>query len=200
MLHIVTSALVLLLQIVVRSAVIITLMVLATAFGALFLHNWRLFEQPKPVKPANKMSADDSDEDEDFYEEMDPMLKRKLLQTRRKSVAFSVCVVDKENMTFDLDRKRVLLGLASSTDRIPLSSACALPTLEESCETEKMGQHIPLVMSTKPEYGTSKQEYNRVRRMSVPAVPLAREFGERVGRNKGLLAENKFCNSIETII
>ena len=124
-----------------RSGVIITLIVLATAFGALFLHNWRLFEQnmqPKPVKAVN----DDSEEEEDFYEDIDPMLKKKLLQTRRKSVAFSVCIVDKENMTFDLDRKRVLLGLASSTDRIPLSSACALPTLEESCETEKMGHHV----------------------------------------------------------
>ena len=115
-------------QIVVRSGVIITLIVLATAFGALFLHNWRLWDQnmqPKPVKAGH----DDSEDDDDFYEEIDPMLKKKLLQTRRKSVAFSVCVVDKENMTFDLDRKRVLLGLANSTDRIPLSSACALPTL-----------------------------------------------------------------------
>ena len=79
-----------------RSGVIITLIVLATAFGALFLHNWRLFEQnmqPKPVKAI----TDDSEEDDNFYEEIDPMLK--------KSVAFSVCFVDKEKMTFDLDRK-----------------------------------------------------------------------------------------------
>ena len=190
-----------LIQIVVRSAVILTLIVLASAFGALFLHNWRLWEQPKPVKPLNKISTDESDEDDDdFYEEIDPMLKKKLLQTRRKSVAFSVCVVDKENMTFDLDRKRVLLGLASSTDRIPLSSACVLPTLDESCETEKMGHHIPLVLSTKPEYGTSSRNYTRARRMSVPAVPLAMEFNPRGGINKGLLTENKFCDSIETII
>ena len=126
------------------------------------------------------------------------MLKEKLLQTRRKSVAFSVCIVDKENMTFDLDRKRVLLGLATSTDRIPLSSACALPTLEESCETEKMGHHIPLVISIRPEHSVTKPV--RVRRMSVPAVPLAMEFDARVGRRQGLLQENKFCNSIETII
>ena len=124
------------------------------------------------------------------------MLKKKLLQTRRKSVAFSVCVVDKERMTFDLDRKRVMLGLAASTDRIPLSSACALPTLEESCETEKMGHHIPLVMANKVEYEIKdKTEYNRGRRMSVPAVPLAMEF-----RSSRALNLNKFCNSIETII
>ena len=182
-----------------RSGVIITLIVLATAFGALFLHNWRLFEQnmqPKPVKAVN----DDSEEEEDFYEDIDPMLKKKLLQTRRKSVAFSVCIVDKENMTFDLDRKRVLLGLASSTDRIPLSSACALPTLEESCETEKMGHHIPLVISTRPEHSVTKPGYNRVRRMSVPAVPLAMDFDARAGGRQGLIQENKFCKSIETII
>ena len=186
-------------QIVVRSGVIITLIVLATAFGALFLHNWRLFEQnmqPKPVKAI----TDDSEEDDDFYEEIDPILKKKLLQTRRKSVAFSVCIVDKENMTFDLDRKGVLLGLATSTDRIPLSSACALPTLEESCETEKMGHHIPLVISTRLKRGVTKPGYNRVRRMSVPAVSLAMEFDARVGRRQGLLQENKLCNSIETII
>ena len=103
-------------------------------------------------------------------------------------------------MTFDLDRKRVLLGLATSTDRIPLSSVCALPTLEETCETEKMGHHIPLVISTRPEYNVTNSRYNRVRRVSVPAVPLAMEFNARVGRRQGLLQENKFCNSIETII
>ena len=152
--------------------------------------------QPKPVKA----STDESDDDDDFYEEIDPMLKKKLLQTRRKSVAFSVCVVDKEKMTFDLDRKRVLLGLANSTDRIPLSSACALPTLVESCETEKMGHHIPLVITTRTDYSVIKQDYNRARRMSVPAVPLAMEFNAMAGRRQGLLEENKFGNSIETII
>jgi hypothetical protein len=75
--------------------------------------------QPKPVKAV----TDDSEDDDDLYEEIDPMLKKKLLQTHRKSVAFSVCIFDKENVTFDLDRKRVLLGLGNSTDRIPLSSS-----------------------------------------------------------------------------
>ena len=152
--------------------------------------------QPKPVKAV----TDESDEEEDLYEEIDPMLKKKLLQTRRKSVAFSVCIVDKEKMTFDLDRKRVLLGLATSTDRIPFISACALPTLEESCETEKIGHHIPLVISKRPEYGVTKPGYKRVRRMSVPAVPMAMEFNASGGRSQRLLLENKFCKSIETII
>jgi hypothetical protein len=55
-----------------------------------------------------------------------------------------------------------------------------------------MGHHIPLVIYSRPEY--------RVRRMSVPAVPLAMEFDARDGGRQGLLQENDFCNSIETII
>ena len=103
----------------------------------------------------------------------------------------------KEKMTFDLDRKPVLLGQLSSTDRIILNSARALPTLEESCEGEKMGHHIPLVISTMTEYGDF--ENSKVRRMSVSVVSLARECEARIVRRKGLMEANKFSNSIETI-
>lgn len=101
------------------------------------------------------------------------MLKRKLVQTRRKSVAFSVCVVDRENMTFDLESKRVMLGLATrSTDRLPH----ILPTWHEEseCETEKMGLSIPLIMS-----GQDKPRFNSARRMSVPAVTITRSLQAR---------------------
>ena len=40
----------LILQIIVRSVVIITLIVLATAFGVFFLHNWTHVEQSTPLK------------------------------------------------------------------------------------------------------------------------------------------------------
>ena len=106
------------------------------------------------------------------------MLKRKLVQTRRKSVAFSVCVVDRENMTFDLESKRVMLGLATatrSTDRLPH----IMPTWHEEseCETEKMGLSIPLIMS-----GPDKPRalrFNSARRMSVPAVTITRTLQTR---------------------
>ena len=154
-----------------RSVVIITVIVLATAFGVSFLHNWALVEQNTQIEPV-KATTDESDEDGAFYEELDPVIKKKLLQTSRKSVSFSVCVVDKEMMTFDLDRKHVLLGLSSSTKRCPLTTARALPTQEASCEAKKMDHHIPLVTSTSTEYGDSR--YSKGRRMSVPALPLAR--------------------------
>ena len=95
---------------------VVTLLVLATAFGLLFLHNWRLFEQSSGVviKPEGvrrvatqrpfsyedgdieKIGAEVEEGGEDEYQELDPMLRRKLLATRRKSVAFSVCVVDRQ--------------------------------------------------------------------------------------------------------
>ena len=119
------------------------------------------------------------------------MLKRKLVQTRRKSVAFSVCVVDRENMTFDLESKRVMLGLATgtrSTDRLPR----ILPTWHEEaeCETEKMGLSIPLIMS-----GPDKPRaprFNSARRMSVPAVTITRTLQTRDPVN--------IYNSRETVI
>ena len=132
----------------VRTTVIITLILLASAFGALFLHNWRLWDIPsqKSVKANNESDTEDEfEDDEESYGEIDPMLKAKLMQTRRKSVAFSVCVVDREKMTFDLDRKRVLLGLTRSTDR--LHSGTGLPSLQENCETEAGRHHIPLILA-----------------------------------------------------
>ena len=98
--------------------VVLTLISLGAAFGVLFLHNWRLWDQTVPgavvtLKPGlRNLSDSEDDTDEELYQEVDPMLKPKLMATRRKSVAFSVCVVDRENMTFDLDRKRVMLGSA----------------------------------------------------------------------------------------
>ena len=100
-------------------------------------------------------------------------------------VSFSVCVVDRERMTSDLDRKHVLLGQSSSTD-----SARALPTLEESCLVEKMGHDFPLVISAKTVYGGSG--YSKARRMFAPAVPLAREVDARIDRRQGLMEANSF--------
>ena len=106
------------------------------------------WDQNTQHTPVVKIPDYESDED-DFYEELDPMLKKKLLQTRRKSVSFSVCIVDKEKTTFDLDRRHVLLGLATSTDIIAATSSIALPALEESGEaenTDDLTQHLPLVV------------------------------------------------------
>ena len=70
---------------------VLTLMSLAAAFGVLFLHNWRLWDQSVPgsgsgVKPGVRNITDsDEDTDDELYQEIDPMLKRKLVQTRRKS-------------------------------------------------------------------------------------------------------------------
>merc|ERR1712013_326363 len=118
---------------------------------------------------------------------------KKLLLTRRKSVSFSVCVVDRDKMTFDLDRKRVLLGLGASADKPPGT----LPTLVENCEgdnhqqpvgTDHHQHHLPLVLAKKPQPSKS-----RTRRMSVPERLMSVE--ER-GGVKGI----KFSNSIETMI
>merc|ERR1712126_163527 len=115
----------LILRVVVRTCVSLTLVTLASMFLALFLRNWRQWEtniREKAEQIASKESEDgddeededeDEDEDGDHYEEFDPMLKKKLLQTRRKSVSFSVCVLDRDNMTFDLERKKVLLSHSS---------------------------------------------------------------------------------------
>ena len=155
--------------------------VLATAFGVFFFQNWRTWDQNTQHQPVLKTPNDESDED-DFYEELDPMLKKKLLQTRRKSVSFSVCIVDKEKMTFALDRKHVLLGLASST--VTATSTCALPALEEISEvenTDDLPQHLPLVMPLPGE-----------RRMDGQAGG---------GGSQGMKQkEEKMYNSIETII
>ena len=194
------------LQIVVRSAVIITLLVLAIAFGVFFFQNWRVWDQNNQSKPVIKVSNDDSDEDDEFYEEIDPMLKKKLLLTRRKSVSFSVCVVDRDKMTFDLDRKRVLLGLGASADKPPGT----LPTLVENCEgdnhqqpvetdhhqhlvgTDHHQHHLPLVLPKKPQPSKS-----RTRRMSVPEGVLSvDDNNDEKGGVKGI----KFSNSIETMI
>ena len=119
---------------------------------------------------------------------------KRLLQTRHKSVAFSV---DNENMTFDLDRKKVFLGSGTlpnlPSDRMPLSSACALPTLVETCEIEKIGsfQGIPLWLG-ETRHSLGKMPGNRGRRMSVPAVPFICEEGCGLGSMLG--------HSIETII
>ena len=177
---------------------IITLILLAIAFGALFLHNWKLYELSLQPKPSKGNIGGSDDEEDDLFEDFDPKLRKRLLQTRRKSVAFSVCTVDNENMTFDLDRKKVFLGAGTTlanlpSDRIPLSSACALPTLLETCETEKIGslQGIPLGLGdTVQNFG--KLPGNRGRRMSVPAVPFISEEVMRVGSMLG--------HSTETII
>ena len=175
---------------------VITLILLAIAFGALFLHNWKLYELSLQPKGSQGNTGGSDDEDEDFFEDFDPKLRKRLLQTRRKSVAFSVCTVDNENMTFDLDRKKVFLGsgsLANLPDRLPLSSACALPTLVETCEIEKIGslQGIPLLMGeSRPCLG--KMPGYRGRRMSVPAVPF---ISEELGGMSSMLG-----HSIETII
>ena len=79
-------------------------------------------------------------------------------------------------MTFDLESKRVMLGLATrSTDRLPH----IMPTWHEEaeCETEKMGLSIPLIMS-----GPDKPRalrFNSGRRMSVPAVTITRTLQTR---------------------
>ena len=155
--------------------------VLTTAFGVFFFQNWRTWDQNTQLQPVLKIPNDESDE-EDFYEEIDPMLKKKLLQTRRKSVSFSVCIVDKEKMTFALDRKHVLLGLATST--VTATSACALPALEESGEvenTDDLPHNLPLVMPLPGD-----------RRVDGQA-------GE--GSSQGMQQkEEKIYNSIETII
>ena len=176
----------------VRTTVVITLISLAAAFAFLFLHNWRLWEKmPGQGNKGNKMISDSEDDTdtEEMYQELDPMLKRKLVQTRRKSVAFSVCVVDRENMTFDLESKRVMLGLTSrSTDRLPH----LLPTLQESeCETEKMGLSIPLVMSGPDR--PAMVRFNTSRRMSVPAVTVTRTL-------QALRDPACIYNSSETVI
>ena len=148
----------LILRVVVRVTVVLTLISLAAAFGVLFLHNWRLWDQtlagpgvggPVGGKYGNRNLTDSEDDsEEELYQELDPMLKRKLVATRRKSVAFSVCVVDRENMTFDLESKRVLLGLGTrSTDRLPVITGTPLPTLQEDCEAGTL-QSIPLVINS----------------------------------------------------
>ena len=186
------------LKIVVRTTVILTLLCLAAAFGLLFLHNWRMWDQtvaggagggPVTRVPGLRGAGDsDDDTDDELYQEIDPMLKRKLVATRRKSVAFSVCVVDRENMTFDLESKRVMLGL--STDRLASST---LPTLREDCESEKMGQSIPLIIPPDndgdPRPGV---RFNQARRMSVPAVCLTQLLPQ--------IEQNKMFPSSETII
>ena len=75
------------------------------------------------------------------------------------------------------------------TDRIPLRSTM--------CSSNTGGELSP---HPSGHLHQAKPGYSRVRRMSVPAVPLAMEFDARVDRRQGLLQENKFCNSIETII
>ena len=148
---------------VVRVTVVLTLISLGAAFGVLFLHNWRLWDQTVPgavvtLKPGlRNLSDSEDDTDEELYQEVDPMLKPKLMATRRKSVAFSVCVVDRENMTFDLDRKRVMLGLSESS---------LLPTLAEDSELSS----VPLVLPG-PRAAPARR-FNTSRRMSVPAVCL----------------------------
>ena len=57
-----------------------------------------------------------------------------------------------------------------------------------------MGHHIPLMLSK--DCLTSKMDYNRPRRMSVPAVPLALQLGKIGLSSAGI----KLGNSVETII
>jgi len=114
----------LILRIVVRCSVTITLLSLVCLFGLLFLHSWKSFEANKPVKLVTDTSTEDISQE---FQEMDPLLMKRILQTRRKSVAFSICVLDRDSMTFEMDRKKVQL---SSTDRITNSSFCPLPTLK----------------------------------------------------------------------
>ena len=118
-------------QVVVRGGVIVTLISLVLMFGILFFHNWRAWDMSKTPGaggPGNSVRI--NVEDVDMDDEEDPLLTRALLQTRRKSVSFSVCVMDEHNMSFDLERKKVLLG-ANSGSQQPFSSVCNLPTLEE---------------------------------------------------------------------
>jgi hypothetical protein len=99
--------------------VIITVIVLVTAFGVSFLHNWRLVEQSAQPKPVEAASAEiDADA---ICKDLDPIINEKLLQTRHKSVSFSVCVVDKEKINFDLDTKHVLLGLSGSMPSVSVA-------------------------------------------------------------------------------
>ena len=60
-----------------------------------------------------------------------------------------------------------------------------------------MGHDFPFVISTKTVYGSSG--YSKARRMSAPAVPLAREVDARIDRRQGLMEANTCCGSIETI-
>ena len=195
----------LVLKIVVRTTVILTLLCLAGAFGLLFLHNWRLWDQtvagganggPVTKVPGLRTNNEsDEDTDDELYQEIDPMLKRKLVATRRKSVAFSVCVVDRENMTFDLESKRVMLGLTRSSDRLSnCPSLVPLPTLTEDCETgdktEKVGQSIPLLMPARKGVAANTRSQ---RRMSVPAVCLTLPVIDQ-------LKQEKMFTSSETII
>jgi len=177
----------------VRTSVALTLVTLSSGFVAFFLHTWRQWElnaREKAEALAAKESEEDDDEDDYSYNEIDPMLKKKLLQTRRKSVAFSVCVVDRDNMTFDLDRKKVLLGM--SADRLSV-----LPALAEQAEsetTENVKFNVPILQGAAGSRRASRAPsyHQRTgRRMSVPAVPLG---------GLGLIQEVRFGNSIETII
>lgn len=183
----------LILRVVVRTSVAITLVTLSSGFVALFLHTWRQWELNAREKAEALAAKESEDEDDDdySYDEIDPMLKRKLLQTRRKSVAFSVCVVDRDNMTFDLDRKKVLLGVSS--DRLS-----TLPSLaeqqSESETTENVKFNVPILQgAVGSRRGSRVATYHQRtgRRMSVPAVPLG---------GLGLIQEVRFGNSIETII
>ena len=110
-----------------------------------------------------------------FLEEFDPKLRKKLLNTRRKSVAFSVCTVDNKNMTFDLDQKKVFLGTLPSKEQSYFSSV-------EKKENEKFGS----VQGISLNFGERKKKRCRLpssgaRRMSVPAViPILLEEPGRI--------------------
>ena len=164
------------LQIFVRGGVIITLILLAFAFGALFIHNWKLYDQTLQSKQSGGSCDSDIDDDE-YFEDFDPKLKKRLLQTRRKSVTFSVCTVDNEARTFDLDQKKV-----------PLVNV--LPPVEE--EKEKPVREGVKRVPIPPWQGVKWAKRATERRMSVPAVPFIIENMERV--------DSPWANSVETII
>ncbi|XP_023336770.1 uncharacterized protein LOC111707838 isoform X2 [Eurytemora carolleeae] len=184
------------LKIVVRCGVILTLGGLAIIFGLMFLASWRAFDH-NTGKSAHPPTDDSSDDINQGFGEEDPMLTKRLLQTRRKSVAFSVCVLDRDSMTFEMDRKKVLIN---STDRIPNASFCPLPTLSEDCETEK----IPIPLSLITRHKIRHPSVNRARRMSLPHGPLTEGLLDCVDGTKiGLHCSNPLAfsrNSIETIM
>ena len=76
--------------------------------------NSESFEQGSEVAGGSRSSSAAAAEVEEIEEKHHPHFDRALMRSRRKSVSFAVCKVNKDTMQFDIEHKSVLLNKRGS--------------------------------------------------------------------------------------
>lgn len=94
-----------LLKVFILGGISIVLGTLAVIFWTYFMYLWRTWDTKR------EPTANDYDEDMDYFDELEDInVNNTLMNSRRKSVSFTVVQIQDDQLSFDLSRRSVLLG------------------------------------------------------------------------------------------